>query len=185
MRNVKPGLPVQPSEEATARGLEIAREVGDAFGRAVRHMIESVADGGAEMAAGAFLIAIAFEAPEGLYHWTGEALEWRDPRDENLHVEVVVRDASDGRFVPGLDVSVTLSPGGGRIIGPHRLPFLWHPTLYHYGANVEIPEDGSYVIRVRVAAATFPRHDRVNGDRYTTPVVAEFSGVHLRPRPPG
>jgi len=173
----------QPTEEATREGLRLARESGDAFERAVRHMVQDVAKGGDEHAAGEYRVAFAFEAPEGLYDWVGGevGLQWREPQDENLHLEVAVRDGADGRFVPYLEVSATLVHEDDRKTGPFQLPFLWHPTLYHYGSNIRIPRAGKYNIIVDIDPPTFSRHDRENGCRFTRRVTAEFHGVQLDP----
>ena len=55
------------SDEADARGLELGRQEGDAFGRTLKHMIEEIADGGGEIAHGDYLVAFAFEKAEGMY----------------------------------------------------------------------------------------------------------------------
>ena len=64
-------------------------------------------------------------------------------------------------------------------IGTHHQPFVWHPWLYHYGRNWRVPGDGEYILRIRIEAPEFPRHDRVNGRRYATPVDGEFPGVMI------
>ena len=43
------------SDEADARGLELGKKEGDAFGRILKHMIEDIADGGEEIAHGDYL----------------------------------------------------------------------------------------------------------------------------------
>lgn len=169
--------PMKESNEATASQLELARLEGDATGRAVEEMITQVADDGAEVEAGEYYIAYALEKPEGLYHMKDGALEWQEPADDGLHIEIAVRDRSDGRFVPGLSVYVTLLDSNDNIIETHEHPFVWHPWLYHYGRNWEIPGDGLYTIRVRIEPPTFPRHDKVNGSRYTEPIEVEFPDV--------
>jgi hypothetical protein len=89
------------TSEATARQLELAREQGEAYGRALEYMIGEVAHDGGEQPAGHFLVGYAVEDAEGMYEWVDGDLVWRDPGDENLHVEVSVRDAGDGRFAAG------------------------------------------------------------------------------------
>ncbi|MCL4302561.1 MAG: iron transporter [Anaerolineae bacterium] len=91
----------------------------------------------------------------------------------------MVRDAADGRFIPGLTVYATLLDSAGREIGTHQQPFLWHPWLYHYGRNWHVPGDGQYTLRVRVEAPDFMRHDKINGQRFATPVTVEFDGVKI------
>lgn len=54
----------QTSEASTQR-LELAREQGEAYGRALRHMTDDVAHDGAERQAGHYLIGYAIEEAEG------------------------------------------------------------------------------------------------------------------------
>jgi hypothetical protein len=102
---------------------------------------------------------------------------WRDPEDENVHLEVSVRDRADGRFVPGLRVTATLTAPGGDTVGPVELPLLWHPMLYHYGRNLTAPADGQYTLPVHIDPPTFMRHDEVNGRRFAEPVDVEFRDI--------
>jgi uncharacterized protein involved in high-affinity Fe2+ transport len=115
-----------------------------------------------------------------MYHLRDGQLEWHEPADENAHVEVVVRDAADGRFIPGLTVYTTLLDSSGQAIGTHQQPFLWHPWLYHYGRNWRVPGDGSYTLRVRIEPPDFMRHDKINGNRFIEPIEVEFRDVTIR-----
>lgn len=56
------------------------------------------------------------------------------PVGTKAHLAVVVLDGADKRFVPELIVHVTLEDDQGDEAGTYHLPFLWHPTMYHYGA---------------------------------------------------
>jgi hypothetical protein len=172
--------PDQPSDEATHQGLRLAKEAGEAYQRMVRYFIEHVATSGKEQQAGNYRLGVAVEHAEPLYYLVGGELVLADPpQGANAHVEVVVTDAADGRFVPGLRVYVTLRTQAGAEVGTFQLPFLWHPTMYHYGANIQVPGDGQYTLRVAINVPTFPRHDKVNGKRYSEPVIAEFSGLTI------
>ena len=91
---------------------------------------------------------------------------WHDPEDENLHVEIAVCDASDGRFVPALTVTGTLIDPDGNEVGTHEHPLLWHPMIYHYGRNWKVPQDGEYTLKVHIEPPTFMRHDEINGCRF-------------------
>lgn len=173
----------QVSDEATRRGLALAHEQGDVYGKALRHMAEQVAKGGGAQRAGEYTVGWAYEDPEGLYHWRDGELMWEEPPDDaNVHVEIAVRDGADGRFVFGLGVHLTILDASGRGVGSHDLPFLWHPSLYHYGANIRVPGSGTYTLRARIQPPTYSRHDRVNGRRFIEVVTAEFDRVQLAPR---
>lgn len=171
--------PMKESDEATREELEMAKEQGRLAGKALNHMLTEVADDGREKSAGDYLVSYAVEEAEGMYQMRDGELQWQEPEDENVHVEVGVRDASDGRFVPGLKVHVRLYDSDGNEVGYHRQPFLWHPWLYHYGRNWQVPGDGEYRMEIHIEAPDFPRHDEKNGRRYAEDVQVEFAGVKI------
>lgn len=170
----------QDTSEASARQLALAVEQGQAYGRALEHMLGEVAQDGAEQQAGHYLIGYAVEEAEGMYEWSDGELVWHEPGDANLHVEVSVRDAGDGRFVPGARVVATMVTPDGDELGPYEQSLLWHPMIYHYGRNWQLPADGEYTLLVRVEPPTFMRHDEVNGMRFTKPVEVVFTNVKVR-----
>lgn len=96
----------------------------------------------------------------------------------NVHLEVAVADAADGRFVPQLTVRVEVARDGRAVLSA-ELPFLWHPFLHHYGGNASVPDEGPYDVAVEVSRPHFMRHDPVNGRRYGEPVRARFDGVRF------
>lgn len=172
--------PMRASDEATAEQLKLAKAQGEALQQALRHMTQKEADDGSEKPAGDYLVGYAVEKAEGMYHLQDGELQWHEPKDENVHLEISVRDGADGRFVPALTVHATLIDSTGGKIGTHQQPFLWHPWLYHYGRNWRVPGDGEYTLQVRIEPATFHRHDKINGKRYAKPVEVEFTGVKIK-----
>ena len=123
------------TDEATQRQLDLARAQGDAYGAALEHMTTAVADDGGQRRARDYWIGYAVEEAEGMYEWRGDELVWRDPGDTNLRIEITVRDAGNGRFVPAVRVLVTVIDPTGRELGSHEQPLLRHPMIYHYGCN--------------------------------------------------
>lgn len=172
--------PMRKSDEADAEQLRLARAQGKALGDALEHMTKKEAHDGGETRAGDYRVGYAVEEAEGMWQRKGGELVWEEPGEENLHVEVSVRDGADGRFVPALEVHATLVAPDGTEVGTHRQPFLWHPWLYHYGRNWTVPGDGEYTLRVRIEPPEFGRHDRTNGRRYAEPVEVEFTGVKVK-----
>ena len=170
--------PQQPSDEATNEQLKLAREQGDAYHKAAEHMMHNEARGEGKRA-GDYWVAYAVEHAEGMYHLHSGQLVWNDPEDENCPIEVVVTDGTDRRFIPGLNVHVTLIDAQGHEVGTHEHPFLWHPWLYHYGRNWKVPESGDYMLRVHIEPPLFMRHDHLNGKRYAEAVDVEFRGVKI------
>ena len=173
-------MPLITSNEGDERGLALGRAEGQAFGRTLKHMLEDVADGGREIESGDYLIAYAVEKAEGMYAPKDGGLEWQAPSDENIHIEVSVRDRADGRLIPGLDIDVTVIDESGKQVGTHRHPLLWHPYLYHYGRNWVVPSNGTYSLRVRFPAPQFHRHDKVNGKRFAQGADITFEDVELK-----
>lgn len=173
--------PLQVTDEATQEGLQLVQEVGDAYRRSVQHFISKVAQVGDIRDVGDMTIGVAAEEAEPLFHLIGGTLQLKEPPEgANAHLEVVVMDRADGRFIPGLHVEATLSGDEGEV-GTFVLPFLWHPTMYHYGTNVRIPRPGAtYSLAVAIEPPTFHRHDKVNGKRYATAVSARFDGLAIK-----
>ncbi len=174
--------PAQPTDEATKEGLRLAREAGDAYIQMVDYFLKNVAQSGGRQEAGEYVVGFSVESAEPLYHVAGGELHLAEPAaGDNAHLEVVVADGADRRFVPELRINVTLLDSQGSECGTFHLPFLWHPTMYHYGRDVHVPAEGDYTARVYIDVPEFERHDKTNGKRYTEAVVAEFRGIHIRP----
>ncbi|HEV2128825.1 MAG TPA: hypothetical protein VGR22_09430 [Thermomicrobiales bacterium] len=115
--------PMKPSEESTKEQLMLAKKQGDAFQAAVKAMDQ---ESGADITrAGEYEVGLVVEDAEGMYHLEGTGnLVWKEPENENAHIEVVVRDAADGRFIPGLTVHVTVTDANGTEVGTHQQPML-------------------------------------------------------------
>jgi hypothetical protein len=165
------------SHETDSKEQKLAKDQGESFEKAVNQMGQK--DPHAQKRAGDYIVVYAIEKAEGLYFLEGGKLVWKNPTVENTHIEIVVRDAADGRFIPGLDVTVTLIDQNGKEIGTNKQPFLWHPWLYHYGLDWSVPQSGNYSMKVHIDAPVFPRHDKKNGKRYAEPVDVEFYEVKV------
>jgi hypothetical protein len=161
--------------------MNTARTGGEAYRAAVQAMADR--SGVQTRESDDFLIGVIVEPAEGMYEPSpgGHGLEWHEPEDANAHLEVAVADRHDGRFVPGLDVQVEVRASKAVVVVDEELPFLWHPFLYHYGANVMVPEAGDYTVTVRIGQPDFHRHDPVNGRRYLDPVEVTFDRIHFEP----
>jgi hypothetical protein len=128
---------------------------------------------------GDYEISYRVEPAKGLYEFSGGQLEWKEPQDENVHVDVLVLDAADGRFVPGLHLVATLLDARGGQVSSNHLPFVWHPEEHHYGSNMKVPESGEYVLQVHVYPATFTRADKERGQRFLADVHISFENVRI------
>jgi hypothetical protein len=170
---------LQESSEINKEQIDLAKKQGKAFQEALKNMIGEEAHGEKKVA-GDYIISWANEKAEGVYLKRDGHLEWQEPQKADTHLEIAVCNADDERFVPGLTVYTTLFDQDGKEIGTHEQPFFWHPWLYHYGANWQVPHEGPYTLRVRIEAPNFPRHDKTNGKRFEQPVEVEFLNVKLR-----
>ena len=169
----------QPSEEVDENQIQQSKTEGDAYRTSVTYMATRVANDGATKEAGDYLVGYAQEEAEGMYHLEEEGdFEFVEPDEENAHLEIVVADRGDGRFVPYCDVEATLERDG-ETVGPEEIPFVWHPGVYHYGKNIEVPESGSYDLHVEIQPPGFHRHDEQNGDRYGETVEVTFEGIDV------
>lgn len=169
----------QPSDEVDLNQIQQSRTEGEAYQTSVTYMANSVANDGGTTEAGDYILGYAQEEAEPMYRLAGEGeFELTEPDGENCHLEVVVADRGDKRFVPYCDVSATLERDGEEH-GPFELDFLWHPGVYHYGSNVEVPGDGTYDMHVTVEPPEFHRHDEQNGDRYGETVEVTFEDIDV------
>jgi len=160
------------SEESTSEQIKIGKEQGDSIQKALDEMMK-IAEDGSEIESGDYLIAYIIENSEALYTFEDEELNWEEPKEENKHIEICIRDKFTKRFIPYLDVQIKLTNKETEKIIEKDLPFIWHPWLYHYGANIEI-EPGDYTLEIYAEAPEFSRHDEENGKIMTEPIEAEF-----------
>lgn len=172
--------PMKKSDEANMEQLQMALDQGTKYKAALDHMAIEEADDGGEIHIGDYIVAYAVENGEGMYHLESGSLNWVEPDDENCHIEISVRDAADQRFIPYLDITVEVLDAEGNSVGRHQQPFVWHPWLYHYGRNWQVPGEGDYTLKVNIQAPDFPRHDKKNGARYADEVNVEFEGVQIK-----
>ena len=172
--------PMEESGEAKPQELEMAREQGKTYVTALKHMANEVAYSGGEKKVGNYVVAYAVENAEGMYHLQNGELVWKAPQKENCHIEISVRDGADDRFIPGLKVTVTVLDANGKEIGRNQQEFLWHPWLYHYGRNWEVPGNGKYSIKAEIEAPDFMRHDKKNGLRFEDDVQVVFENVNIK-----
>lgn len=158
----------------------MARAQGEAYARALR--VATQRFGAHTREGGNYLVVLFMEPAQGVYRpANGAGLEWWAQADANAHLGVAVVDRVDGRFVPGLMVRATIWAADGSLAGDHWLSFAWHPFLYHYGANIRLPGQGDYRVRVRADPARFLRHDPVAGRRYAAAVEVNIAAVHVNP----
>lgn len=154
---------------------------GEAYQRALEYMQKETVN--ASVFIDDYIITVACEEAEGMYHNTEDGQTgWMIPHlEENQHLEVVIQDREDKRFIPNLKVHVKLVDAQGNLTEEKDVPFIWHPFLFHYGINWTIPKEGDYMAEVTVSYPSFHRHDENVGDRYKRTVTASVGPLHLVP----
>jgi len=179
MADITHGKTLSSSDESSLTEITLGKAEGKAYAGALLYLTKMEASDSGERQIGDYIVGYAIENAEGLYHLLNGSLEWHEPTEENCHVEIAIRGAADGRFLPGLKVRATLLDSNGRDLGTFDMPFLWHPWIYHYGRNWKVPGDGAYKLRIHVDLPDFPRHDKVNGYRFHDPIDIEFA-IHIK-----
>lgn len=157
----------------------LARAQGDAYDAALSEMKKE--DVHTSIEADEYIITLVAEKAEGMYVAQAEGdLQWHTPTPkENVHIEIAVQDRYDKRFIPHLDVECMLLDEENKEIGTKRQMFLWHPFLFHYGANWQIPHAGAYRSRITIRLPAFHRHDETFGKRYERTVEVELGPIDL------
>ena len=165
-------------KEEKKRNLALAQ--GDTYSLALDEMKEEDISASAEVED--YIISLACEDAEGMYMDNKKGLAWMIPQpEENLHVEVVVQDKADKRFIPNLDVYCKLFDKEKKEISSLHIPFIWHPFLFHYGMNTTIPQKGLYTVEITIKKPLFHRHDQTYGMRYRNDVTITLGPISLTP----
>jgi hypothetical protein len=130
---------------------------------------------------GDYIVTLAFETANGKYEpQTDGDLDWVDPEHFGmLHVEAIIQDRDDKRFIPYLDVVVRIYDKEAKLVTESEAPFEWHPYAYHYGFDTMLPDDGEYSAEVVIKAPSFSRHHTSHGKRYTDDVTIRMGKVDL------
>jgi hypothetical protein len=160
---------------------QLRKDQGSTYQKAVDFMAKETASASLEI--DDYIVTLACEEAEGMYHLMENGdMHWVIPEPEdNQHVEIIVQDKEDLRFIPGLIIHVRLFDKDGKLNGEKDIPFIWHPFLLHYGINWKIEGEGDYTAEVTIKAPTFCRHDEYLGERYKNDVTVTLGPVHLVP----
>lgn len=170
---------MQAGDETTEGRVKLSRQQFNACQKALEQMTQKEAHG-AQKRAGKYIVGFAIEQIDWASNHLAEQLAWEESQDENLHVEIVVQDGTDGHFIPGLAVHTTLVDENGNVIGTQKQPFLLHPWLFHYGRNWRVPREGLYTLRVRIEATESMRQGKLIGKRFAGPLEVEFTGIEIK-----
>ena len=187
---VIPGVHVNPAAlggapsavEAEETHLDETKPEAEALRRTLANMYKTAIEG-RDVRSGDYIVANANEFSEAYWYFQNGhfvlATEMENSTQRNSHIEVAVMDALTGRFVPGLQVTASLTDSSGHNLGTRTEPFMWHPWLWHYGENWRIPHNGEYRVHVHFDAPDFARYGHTTGDIMKVPVDMDFDGQKL------
>lgn len=164
------------SSEGAQLEWHLAREQGDAYGDALQHATRLAAGDSGECRTGDYWITYLVDAPRRIYTWADGRPLWHEPEGADLYVGIAVRDATDGRFVPAMNVGVTLIDGAGRVVGAGEHSLLWDPLAHQYGRNWHVEGEGPHSMRVRVEP---PTSAQAGADEAMRPIEVQFSDLNL------
>jgi uncharacterized protein involved in high-affinity Fe2+ transport len=153
------------ASEQLARGesrqtAALARAEGDAIDRPIAELLRSADASGSQVRSGDYKVAVVVQAARGAWADRNGDLSYESANDNIgpiAHLDVSIRDAITGRFIPGLRVRATILDSHKREIDTYAAPFMWHPWMNHYGLNVPVPGKGRYTVRIRADAPAFRR----------------------------
>ncbi|WP_373059770.1 iron transporter [Zunongwangia sp. H14] len=164
--------------EDNEKKIKLAEQQGKALGAAADYMKNM--DNYVEKEVHDYIVSVVSEEAEGTYQFQDGELKWHvPPKDFNTHMEILVRDKHDKRFLPGLKISAKVFDEDNQLVEEKDFPFFWHPFLNHYGANFKIPKEGEYTVEVNFPAPEFPRHDEIKGKRFEKGVSEKFGPLTL------
>jgi hypothetical protein len=156
---------------------------GGAMGRAVRAMNQQATSGAGQLSTD-YRIEAAVEYAEAYWFCDPTTLAYKSEVEassaENCHIEIAPRDAWTGRFLPELNVTVTVWNANGHEIGTRPEPLMWHPWLYHYGENWRVPLSGRYRIRATFPAPAWRRYGATMGRRFAQGATVEYRELRIK-----
>jgi uncharacterized protein involved in high-affinity Fe2+ transport len=166
----------------TRQATELAHREGDAAERPIITSLRSTGTTGSQVRSGNYKVAVLVGQARGRWELRGGKLSYTTPdssSEQLAHIAVSIRDAASGRFVPGLNVRATVLNSKKKEVNTYALPFIWHPWMNQYGANIPEPKSGRYTIRVRADAPAFRRFGTTALKQFNRGIDVNVSGVRL------
>ncbi len=147
-----------------------------------RTIEEEVGAEGGEQIKGPWQVSYIVEPAEGWFERRGGGFRFREPAEgETHHLEIIPREASTGRVVPNVPVTLEVLDEQGERVDEKRLS-PYYAEFFHYADNFSLPEAGEHALRARVEAPNLRRHgEESEGPRLSEGVEVEFDGVRIDP----
>lgn len=168
-------------ETSLSKEQQLAIKQGEAYTEALQYLKSLQTH--AETEAGDYIVTILSEKAVGFYAVQPEGdTQWELPlASQNLYIKIVVRDKIDLRLIPSLKIYCHLMDASGNPVADQETPFVWHPFLYHYGDNFEVPQEAEYMVEIIIEKPKFKRYDENVGDRYKEDETIKLGPLHLVP----
>jgi hypothetical protein len=162
--------------------IELARDEGDVIDRPLAALLRGSDVSGSQVRSGDYKVTVLVHEARGYWDARGGKLSFIDPNSSvgpTAHLDVIVRDATTGRFVPGLKVRATILNSRKKEVDTYLMPFMWHPWANHYGLSVPVPGAGRYTVRVRTDAPAFRRYGSTALKKFSRSVDVSVRGVRF------
>jgi|WetSurMetagenome_2_1015567.scaffolds.fasta_scaffold777049_1 hypothetical protein len=125
---------------------------------------------------GNFLICYEVGNAEGTYQLEHNQLVWREPENQNIHIDVTVQNRGE-KFIDYLNIYAVLIGPDEKVISGKPLPYAWHPWKNHYGENFSITTPGIYELQLHFEN---PEYQNLNlSDPELFPAVLDISYPNL------
>ncbi|ATQ30799.1 hypothetical protein ACXN1G_04270 [Rhodococcus ruber] len=143
---------------------------------------EEIAAEGGETTSGPWRVAYIVEPAEPWYEPADGQQQFREPApDETHHIEILPFEASTGRIVPQVPITLEVLDPNGRVVDTAPLNF-YYSTFFHYANNFSVPDPGRYTLRATLGTPTFFRHGEADQEpELTQGATVEFTDVELTP----
>jgi Fe2+ transport protein len=143
-------------------------------------MEEEIDAEGGEKRAGPLRIAYIVEPAEGWFERRNGELEWRPPaRSETHHIEILPIEASTGRLVPQVPITLEVTDLNDEIVDRRRVS-PYYGEFFHYANNFAVPQAGRYKLRATIEPPDLRRHgEKEHGPALAEGATVEFESVSL------
>jgi len=158
----------------------LARDEGAVVDRPLSALLRDGDVSGSQVRSGDYKVTVLVREARGYWNVRNGSLGFVDPNSSVgpvAHLDVIVRDATTGRFVPGLKVRATILNSRKKEVDTYPMPFMWHPWVNHYGLSVPMPGSGRYTVRVRTDAPAFRRYGSTALKKFNRAVDVSVRGV--------
>ncbi|NHN58962.1 MULTISPECIES: iron transporter [Halorussus] len=114
--------------------------------------------------AGDYEVAVMYTIPHVFWTVTGSELSRHARREsDSVHLMAVVWDPETGTVLPEAGVSLEIRRGDSLVSQEVIYPMLSQRMGAHYGANFQLPGDGTYTVKVSIGGMSIPRTGAFSG----------------------